>query len=307
VIGPNATSRLPAPLAVAGVTVLLVALGIAVPADPEWWKVAVLGAVQGVTEWLPISSTGHLLIAARLLRFQGDIGGTFEIFIQLGTVVSVVVFYLGALLGQARALVGRGDREAVRAARRLWLGVAIAYVPAAVIGLVVREFIKRVLFATPQVIAVALIAGGIVFLVVERVPRRAPITGDLGGISPLQALGVGIAQVLSLVPGVSRSGSSIVGGLLSGLDRSTATAFSFYLAIPILGTATLVDLLGSLDQVQVADWSRLLLGAVVAMIVGYLTIGWLLRYIARHSFVSFGIYRIAAGLIILALAAAGRL
>jgi undecaprenyl-diphosphatase len=109
------------------------------------------------------------------------------------------------------------------------------------------------------------------------------------------------------VPGTSRSGSSIVGGLLAGLDRRTATAFSFYLSIPVLGAATLVDLLGSLDQIQPGDWGRLLLGAVVAMIVGWLSIGWLLRYVARNSFVSFGIYRIIAGLVIIALVFAGRL
>jgi undecaprenyl-diphosphatase len=300
-----APSRIPLPLIIVAALALLGALILDVPGDAEWWKVVILGIVQGITEWLPISSTGHLLIVADLLAYTGSIGGTFEIFIQLGTVLSVVAFYFSDLLGQARALIGQGTPDEARSARRLWLGIIIAFIPAAVIGLLFRDFIKTVLFDTPQVIATALIVGGVIFLFLERLPQRASPTGELGQITPLQALGVGIAQVFALIPGMSRSGSSIVGGLLSGLDRRTATAFSFYLSIPTLGLATLVDLLGSLDQIQPSDWSRLLLGAVVAMIVGYLTIGWLLRFISRNSFVPFGIYRIVVGLLILALVAMG--
>lgn len=300
-----ATPPVPLPLALIAAALLLTGLVVAVPGDPEWWKVILLGVVQGVTEWLPISSTGHLLIVSNLLRYSGSIGGTFEIFIQLGTVLSVVAFYARDLLGQAQALLGRGTPEATRDARRLWLAVIVAFVPAALVGLLARDFIKRVLFESPAVIAGALIVGGIVFLVIERMPQRAAATAELGRITPLQALGVGIAQIFALIPGMSRSGSTIVGGLLAGLDRRIATAFSFYLAIPILGLATLVDLVGSLDQIQPADWGRLFLGAVVAMIVGYVTIGWLLRFIARNSFVPFGIYRIVVGLLILALAAMG--
>lgn len=298
-------ASLPVPLIVLAAAALLGSLAITVPSDPEWWKVIILGIVQGITEWLPISSTGHLLIVADLLNYQGSIGGTFEIFIQLGTVLSVIAFYFSDLLRQGQALVGRGSAEQAAAARRLWLGVAIAFVPAAVVGLLFRDFIKTVLFDTPQVIASALIVGGMIFLAIERLPARTVTTSDLGKITPLQALGVGVAQVFALIPGMSRSGSSIIGGLLSGLDRRTATAFSFYLSIPILGLATLVDLLGSLDLIQPADWGRLLLGAVVAMIVGYVTIGWLLRYIARNNFVAFGIYRIVVGLLIFALVFTG--
>lgn len=305
-VAPAAPARLPTPLVILAAAALLVSLAITVPADGEWWKVVVLGVVQGVTEWLPISSTGHLLIAADLLDYHGSIGGTFEIFIQLGTVLSVVAFYFADLLGQGRALLGQSGREEAAAARRLWLGVVIAALPAGLIGLVFRDYIKGVLFDTPQVIGAALIVGGVIFLAIERFPRRAT-TSELGRITPLQALGVGIAQIFALIPGMSRSGSTIVGGLLGGLDRRTATAFSFYLSIPILGLATVVDLLGSLDMIRPDDWGRLLLGAVVAMIVGYVTIGWLLRYIAHNTFVAFGVYRIVAGLLILGLAAAGAL
>lgn len=300
-----ATPRLPMPLIVIAAVALGASLLLAVPGDPEWWKVVVLGIVQGITEWLPISSTGHLLITSKLLNYQGSIGGTFEIFIQLGTVLSVVAFYLNDLLGQARALLGRSSEVENQAARRLWLGVLIAFIPAAVIGLLARDFIKSVLFDTPEVIASALIVGGVIFLVIERLPPRPAPTGALDRITPIQALWVGIAQIFALIPGMSRSGSTIVGGLLAGLDRRTATAFSFYLSMPVLGAATMVDLLSSLDQIQPADWGRLALGAVVAMIVGYLTIGWLLRYIARNDFVAFGIYRIIVGIIIFGLVAVG--
>lgn len=298
---------LPLPLLIGAAIALLGSLVIAVPGDPEWWKVIVLGVVQGITEWLPISSTGHLLIVSDLLGYSGSIGGTFEIFIQFGTVLSVVAFYAGDLMAQGRALLRRGTHDEALVARRLWIGVFIAALPAALIGIVFRDFIKAVLFETPQVIAGALIVGGVIFLIIEHFPLRAPRTHDPGRITPWQALGVGIAQVFALIPGMSRSGSSIVGGLLAGLDRRTATAFSFYLSIPVLGAATFVDLIGSLDQVQAGDWGRLLLGTVVAMIVGYAAIGWLLRYVARHTFVAFGIYRILIGLLILWLAAVGML
>lgn len=304
---PVTTPALPLPITIVAFVLLAAGLAVTIPADPEWWKVVILGVVQGITEWLPISSTGHLLLTADLLNYGGSIGGTFEIFIQIGTVISVIAFYFSDLLGQGRALAGRGTPAQIQAARRLWLAVLIAFVPAALAGLTLRDFIKTVLFESPTVIAVALIVGGVIFLAIELLPRREPRAHTLDAISPRQALGVGIAQVFALIPGVSRSGSSIVGGLLAGLDRRTATAFSFYLSVPTLGLATLVDLIGSLDQIQPADWGRLLLGAVVAMIVGYLTIGWLLRYIARHNFVAFGIYRMLAGVVILGLVGLGQL
>ena len=305
---PPAPRRLPLPLIIGAVALLGLSLALTVPTQAEWWKVIILGIVQGITEWLPVSSTGHLLLTARLLDYQGSIGGTFEIFIQFGTVLSVVVFYFGDLLGQARAVVGLGASSAQQAqARRFWLAIIIAFLPAAVIGLLARDFIKTVLFDSPTTSASALIIGGVILLLIERFPPQASRTDAVEQVSFGQAIGVGLAQCLALVPGVSRSGASIVGGMFAGLDRRSATAFSFYLSIPTLGAATLVDLIGSYDQIGPADWGRLLLGATVAMIIGYLTIGWLLRYISRNNFVAFGIYRIIAGLVILALVALGRL
>lgn len=288
-------SRYLVPL-IAGCALLLI-LGVALA--PTWGTVVVLGVVEGLTEFLPISSTAHLLLAADLMGFQGSIGGTFEIFIQLGAIIAVIAYYARDLIGQARAL------PTSASARRFWLAILIAFVPAAIVGLVLRNWIKEVLFASPTVIAWALILGGLALIAIERLPKRAPSAHDLEQISFKQALGIGVAQVLALVPGVSRSGASIVGGLLGGLDRRTATAFSFYLAIPTLGAATLVDLVGSLDQITASDVGRLVLGALVAGVVAWVSIGWLLRYVAGHSFVAFGIYRIIVGALVLALVAAG--
>jgi undecaprenyl-diphosphatase len=283
------------------IVVCAMLLILSVALAPTWGTVVVLGVVEGLTEFLPISSTAHLLLVADLMGFQGSIGGTFEIFIQLGAIIAVIAYYARDLAGQARAL------PTSASARRFWLAIIIAFVPAAVVGITLRSWIKQVLFESPAVIAWALILGGVALIAIERLPRRTPSARDVEQISFRQALGIGVAQVLALVPGVSRSGASIVGGLLGGLDRQTATAFSFYLAIPTLGAATLVDLFGSLGQITASDVGRLVLGALVAGVVAWVSIGWLLRYVAGHSFVAFGIYRIIVGALVLALVAAGML
>jgi undecaprenyl-diphosphatase len=290
-------SRYSIPFLVGCAVVLILMLALA----PSWGIVVILGIVEGLTEFLPISSTAHLLIVGDLLGFQNNIGGTFEIFIQIGAILAVVAYYARDLRAQARAL------PTSATTRHFWLAIVLAFLPAAVVGLALHDWIKQVLFASPSVIAWALILGGIALIVIERLPKRAPTTQDVEQVSFGQALGIGVAQMLALVPGVSRSGASIVGGKLGGLDRRTATAFSFYLSIPTLGAATLVDLFGSLDQISGSDIGRLLLGAVVSGVVAWISIGWLLRYVAGHSFVAFGIYRIIVGALILALVAAGRL
>jgi len=264
-------------------------------------KVIVLGIVEGLTEFLPISSTGHLIVTAALLDFGAAMGGTFEIFIQIGAVVAVIIYYRAQLLRQAAAIPKDTN------VRRFWLGVVIAFIPAAVIGVLFSDTIKQVLF-NPTVVAISLIVGGVVFLVVERLGVAGKATThEITAMTTRQAVIVGLAQTVALVPGVSRSGASIVGGMLAGLDRSTATQFSFYLAIPTLGIATLYDLAKNLNQLQSNEWVYLLVGAVVSGIVAWLTIGWLLRYVSRNSFSAFGCYRILAGIGILLLVAAARL
>lgn len=258
----------------------------------ELWRVIVLGIVEGITEFLPISSTGHLIVFADFLKFEGSVGGTFEIFIQLGAVLAVVWYYRRDLWRQARAV------PSDPTVRRFWLNIGIAFLPAALVGLVLHDWIKANLFQS-TVVALAMIVGGVILLLVDR-REHSVSTESLYDVSPKQALGIGIAQILALIPGASRSASSIIGGLLSGLDRPTATGFSFYLAIPTLGLATVYDLIKSLDQITAGDLLNFALGAAVSFVVSLIVIGWLLRYIAHHNFKPFAVYRIVAGLLVLA-------
>lgn len=263
----------------------------------ELIKVILLGIVEGITEFLPVSSTGHLIVAVALLKPNISVDGTFEIFIQLGAVVAVVLYYWRDLFQQVRTV--RTDAGV----QRLWIALVIAAIPAAVIGLLLRNTIKETLF-NPTTVAITLIVGGILMIAIEKwLPNRVTTT-EVTTVNFRQALLIGIVQVAALVPGVSRSAASIIGGMALGLDRKTATRFSFYLAIPILGGATLADLVLSLDEMQSGDLVYLFVGAVVSGIVAWFAIGWLVRYVASHSFVQFGIYRIVAGTIILVLVAA---
>jgi undecaprenyl-diphosphatase len=262
----------------------------------ELVKVIILGIVEGLTEFLPISSTGHLIVFAALLDFQNKNtnGSTFEIFIQIGAVVAVIIYFRSELLKQVATVTSD------KGVQRFWLNVIIAFLPAALIGFLFADKIDELLFR-PIVVAISLIVGGIIFLLVERRPNTQPSTVTLESITPRQALAVGIAQITALIPGVSRSGSTIIGGMLAGLDRAVATKFTFFLAIPTLGIATLYSLFKSLKTIQGNDLVNLLLGAVVAGIVAWISIRWLLNYVAHNSFVAFGYYRIAAGIVIILL------
>jgi undecaprenyl-diphosphatase len=280
----------------------------------DLWRAVVLGIVEGITEFLPISSTGHLIIASDLLNFEGSLGGTFEIFIQLGAVLAVVWYYRRELWRQAQGVWAfvwfqrhRLQRDAAQSAgaaapsdtvARFWLNIAIAFVPAAGIGFLIHDWIKDRLF-NPVTVAAALIVGGVILLLIERRDHSAG-TPSIYDVTPRQALGIGLAQILALIPGASRSATTIMGGLLTGLDRPTATGFSFYLAIPTLGLATIFDLLSSLDQIAAGDVLNLFVGTAVSFVVALLAVSWLLRYIARNDFKIFGYYRIIFGLIVLA-------
>lgn len=268
---------------------------------PEIIKVILLGIVEGITEFLPISSTGHLIVASALLEFQGALNGTFELFIQIGAVVAVILFYRTDLLRQIQTV------SSSTVTRRFWLNLLIAFIPAAIIGFLFGDEIKAVLFR-PTVVALALIVGGVILIFVERgKPDAGGSVTSLENLSPFQSLSIGVAQTFALIPGVSRSGASIVGGMLAGLDRPTATQFSFYLAIPTLGIATIFDLVSNLDSIQGNDLVNLAVGAIVSGIVAWLCIRWLLNYVGKNRFTAFGYYRILAGLVILALVATGLL
>lgn len=264
-------------------------------------KVIILSLIEGITEFLPVSSTGHLIIGTAALDFA--IAGTvFEIFIQVGAVVAVIFYYRQTLLRQA------GQVRSHPPTRRFWLLILLAAVPAAGLGFLFGEPMQAFLFS-PVVVAVSLIAGGIAFLLVEQLPSFRKVrhgkTDRMTDITLSQALTVGLVQVLALIPGMSRSGSSIIGGMLAGMNRQTATEFSFFLAIPVLGGATVYKLLISLDALRPDELMLLLLGAALSGLFAWFAIDWLLKFISGSSFAVFGYYRIAAGLAILAFAANG--
>lgn len=266
----------------------------------------ILGVVEGLTEFLPISSTGHLIVAENLIGYK-DAGETFTIVIQLGAILAVVFFYWKLLIGKLAGLF-QGRREAVR----FWVNIVVACIPAAVIGLLFEKKIKGLLF-TPTVVAISLIVGGIILYVIEQ--RRAAtahqeegLEPDLDSITLRQALWVGVAQIFAVVfPGTSRSGSSIVGGLLAGMNRVTATAFSFFLGIPLLGAAGLYSMYKARDALSQVEGgtSALIIGTVVSFVVALASVSWLLRYVSRHDFRGFAVYRIVAGVVILILVATG--
>lgn len=266
------------------------------------FKVVILALIEGITEFLPVSSTGHLIVGAALLNFDSMLPPVFEIFIQVGAVAAILVYYRRTLSEKAIAM--RYSAET----RRFWLMIAIASVPVAAFGIIFQPQIES-LFFSAHVVAASLIFGGLVILLVERMPRfrkaavEAPM--DISHVTPRQAALIGLAQVLALVPGMSRSGCSIVGGMLAGLNRRHATEFSFFLAIPLLGSATIYKFLTTFDMLSPDQLMLLVLGAAFSGVFSWLAIDLLLKFISRHSFVAFGYYRIAAGALILLALASG--
>lgn len=255
-------------------------------------KAAVMGLVEGATEFIPISSTGHLILAADWLGFDEYPGHTtFEVFIQLGAILAVVWLYRAKIFGVLAA--APSDPKA----RRLVLNVMIAFFPAAAIGFLVHDWIKEYLF-NPFTVSLALVVGGILILVVERFhpPFRTETVDDIRSPS---ALGVGLAQVAALFPGVSRSGATIMGGLALGLSRVAATEFSFFLAIPIMFAASGYDLFKARHSLSVADAPVFAVGFVVSFISALVVIRWLISYVSRNDFKGFAWYRIIFGLILL--------
>lgn len=308
----------------------------------------ILGVVEGVTEFLPISSTGHLLVTSQVIG-AASTSGTFEIVIQLGAIVAVVLYYWKKLWRQAQSFPASWE------ARRFWFTLFTAFLPAAVVGLALHKPIKMLLSSRElqcYVIAGTLIIGGIILWFVDRprpeekavpaddvapdegsafdqgvtpdqgiafdqgvapdedgafdegvatvvAPAPAPAS-DVVAISFRQAIWIGIAQCFSLIPGVSRSGATIVGGLLVGLDRRKATEFSFYLSIPTLGAATLYTFAKEYEELlRIGNLGSLTVGTVVSFITAWAAIAWLLRYVSSHDFRGFAVYRIVAGLAIL--------
>ena len=253
----------------------------------------ILGLVEGATEFIPVSSTGHLILAGEWLGFTDDRAKTFEVFIQLGAICAIVWIYRELLWRTVRGL------AVEPASRRFAANLIVAFLPAAIAGFLFHDLIKDALF-NPRTVAVALVLGGIVMLVIERRPPRPDPVDDSRTMPVRLALGVGLAQMLALVPGVSRSGATIMGGYALGLSRAAATEFSFFLAIPVMFAATLYDLLKSRDVLSAADAPMFATGFVVAFVSALVVVRALLAFVRRSSFVPFAWYRIVLGLALLA-------
>lgn len=250
-----------------------------------------LGVLEGLSEFLPISSTGHLIIGASLLDLPPALRGSFEITIQAGAVLALLLHYGRDLAASLWAM--RNDARA----RHFWAGILVASLPAGITGFLLRDWIKQTLFS-PTVVALALLAGGVVLLLTDREPRPKA-RGAERHLTLRQCLFIGCVQTLALIPGVSRSAATIVGAMQVGLDRGSATRFSFWLAIPLLGSATLYELVDVAGRASTAELGVLLLGCAVSAAVAWLAIAWLLRFVSRHSLAPFGWYRIGFGLLLL--------
>ena len=254
-------------------------------------KAALLGLVEGATEFIPVSSTGHLILASDWLGLVDERAKTFDIFIQLGAILAILWIYRVRL---ARSV---GDARKDPGSRRFLLNLIVAFLPAAVVGFLTHDWIKSKLF-NPDVVAVALIAGGVVILLIERWPPKSKVH-DVAGIPPRLALGIGMAQVLSLIPGTSRSGATIMGGYALGLSRTAATEFSFFLAIPTMLAATMYDLLKSWSVLAVTDIPMFAVGFIVSFVSAVIVVKAFLAYVSNHTFSVFAWYRIALGLVLL--------
>ncbi len=256
------------------------------------FKALILGIIEGLTEFLPVSSTGHLIVFGDLLNFHSK-GKVFEIAIQLGAVLAVIFEYRSRF---AHVITHVGKDKAVN---RFVLNLIIAFIPAAVVGLIFSKQIKEVLF-NPLIVAMALVLGGFFILWVEkRQAARQPKVMNVDDMRPRDALVVGLAQICALVPGTSRSGSTIMGGMLWGLERKVATEFSFFLAVPVMIAATTYDVLKHYDMFTAQDIGLIVVGFVSAFFAGLLAVKALLKFVSSKNYVPFAYYRIIFGGLVL--------
>jgi len=256
-----------------------------------------LGILQGLTEFLPISSTAHLLLAGRALEFE-DPGDVFKIVIQFGSILAVMWLYRARLLAVATGLWSRAD------ARHFVLTIGVAFLPAVVAGLLLEGFVTDVLYGRPGVIAAAFVGGGVVMLAVERL-RPPPVVAAADQTPLMRALAIGLCQTLALVPGVSRSGATIIGGLLAGLDRAAAAEFSFFLAMPTMAGAFALEIWSARDQLTPDRSLEIAVGFVMAFLASLVVVKPFLRVVGHAGFAPFAWYRIVAGLGLFTALAAG--
>jgi undecaprenyl-diphosphatase len=255
-------------------------------------KAAVMGVVEGLTEFLPISSTGHLILAGALLGFDDDKAKVFDIAIQTGAILAVIIVYWQKIRSTVKALPHSAD------AQRFALNVFIAFVPAVLLGLLFGKSIKANLF-TPEVVATTFIIGGFIILWAERRQAVAVRIGEVEDMRWQDALKVGLVQCLAMIPGTSRSGATIIGGMLLGMSRKAATDFSFYLAIPTLIGAGAYSLYKDRALLSMADVPMFAVGLLFSFLSAWVCVRWLLKFISTNSFEVFAWYRIVFGLVVL--------
>jgi undecaprenyl-diphosphatase len=264
----------------------------------EWLAAIILGVVEGATEFIPVSSTGHLILAKELLGLREQSWDTFIVMVQLGAILSVVVLYFQRLWQAITTL------PSDPASRHFALSILIAFLPAVVLGMALHDFIKEVLFASAALICWSLLVGGFVLLALERW-KPAPRLHDATRYPMLTSLGVGFFQVLSMIPGISRSGATIAGALLLGGDRKSAAEFSFFLAIPTMAGAFAYDFYKSRDQIHMDQGALIAVGFVIAFVVGLAAVKAMLGLVQRYGFTPFAWWRIAVGAVGLAVLALG--
>ena len=264
----------------------------------DWLAAIILGLVEGLTEFIPVSSTGHLLLAKSLMGLGDEPWDTFIVMIQLGAILAVVALYFGRLW---KVLIGLPGKDP--AARRFAISVLLAFFPSALIGVLFHDFIKTVLF-NPTVVCVSLIVGGVALIALERWAPQ-PREHDAMTFSARTALGVGLFQCLSIIPGVSRSGATIVGGLLLGVDKRAAAEFSFFLAIPTMVGAFGLDFWESRAMLTGDVLTLIAIGFVVSFVSGLIIVRTMLDFVTKHGFAPFAWWRIAVGVVGLALLQAG--
>ncbi len=261
-------------------------------------KALIMGIVEGLTEFLPISSTGHLILAGSLLDFNGESAKVFDIAIQTGAIFAVILVYWQRLRDTMRGL---GNEPQ---AQRFAVNVAIGFVPAVAVGLLLGKAIKEHLF-TAEVVAITLVIGGFIILWAERRQASVVRVNSVDEMTPWDALKVGLVQCIAMIPGTSRSGATIIGGMLLGLSRKAATDYSFFLAIPTLIGAGMYSMFKDRALLTMDDVPLFSIGLVASFLSAWLCVRWLLRYISTHDFTMFAWYRIGFGLIILATAYTG--
>ena len=253
----------------------------------DWLVAALLGLIEGLTEFIPVSSTGHLLLAAHFLGFESA-GKTFEVVIQLGAVLAIVVAYFAKLV----RVFSTAHRDP--AALRFIVSVLLAFLPAALIGVLAHDLIKTVFFESPRLIAVMLILGGVVLLFVDRF-APTPVIDDAEALPFRKALAIGDFQCLALVPGVSRSGATVVGALMLGVSKRAAAEFSFFLSLPTMAGAFTYDLIKNRAILDFSDLWLIAIGFGMAFLTGILVVKWVLSYLTTHGFAIFGWWRIIVG------------